>query len=143
MRQHDYRGSQSDPFIITTARPLEAKLLEDAGMARHDKHFDGNAPHLRLSRPNRASFSSLALRRLATVLLVASALVVPYLIALLAPTQLARIVTICSCIFLFAVAATLLSLRKQPSIWPAALTLVYAGALIIFIGLNPSRYTTT
>ncbi|QIW96439.1 hypothetical protein AMS68_001957 [Peltaster fructicola] len=143
MEEHALRGRHHDPFLITTQRPLEAQLLEETGLARQSpgarsaRHtIAGPITHI-----HRASPCWRMLQRLTIICAVAMAVVLPFLVAILTSGYLPRIIVVCACIAVFSVAVTLLDTKGERLLHSVSLTLVYAAALIIFLGTTPQHYS--
>jgi len=139
MEQCALRGSDNDPFLLTTARSLDCKLLEDAGLAFGDpkKQLRQTAPD-RLVYTPRLSFVKRGLWRLLMSLLGGLSLIAPFLIMILVSGQLARIVVTCAFMVAFSVGLTTASELGPDKI--ALATAAYAGALIVFVGTNPPSF---
>ena len=133
------RGTASDPFLITTTDPLESLLLEEGYLVSKREHPEFKDPLLapRLPYMKRISASRRRLRRLVAVFAAGMALLAPYLIMTLAPTQLARVVTTCGCVAVFALVAAASPFSTARAVLAS---LAYASAMIIFVGVRPTYY---
>ena len=139
MERCSHRGTHQDPFLITTANPLECQLLEDAGIAfGNPKKVLAQKVPTRLARTTRESASKRSLRRLLMAMLGSLAIIVPFLIMILISGQLVRLVATCLFALLFAVGITIGSELPLDQIALAAAA--YAAALVVFVGANPPSY---
>lgn len=142
MEEHAVPGRHDHAFIITTARPLEAQLLEEADLAKQSpgsrcaasdiaapiRHFRRGSPCLRL------------VQRVCVMLLFAAALVLPYLIMTLVPGHLTRFIASCACVAVFAVGVASLCGKRNRALPGIALTVIYTAAVIIFVGVTPQHF---
>ncbi|KAK5124359.1 hypothetical protein LTR85_001576 [Meristemomyces frigidus] len=133
------RGSNNDPFLLTTANPLDCKLLEDAGLAFGDpkKAVLHTTPD-RLAYTKRESLTKRGLRRLLMSLLGGLAVIAPFLVMILISGQLVRLIATSAFTVLFAACATVGSDLGPDRI--ALVTAAYAAALVVFVGTNPPSY---
>ena len=139
MEQCALRGRVNDPFLIMTDKPLEAKLLEDAGLALGDPRKSIAKVPGRLEYTKRPSWAQQALHRLLMALLGGLALVAPFLVMTLISGQMVRLIITSACMVGFAVAVTLGSELGPERI--ALVTAAYAAALVVFVGNNPPSYS--
>lgn len=139
MEQCALRGTSNDPFLLSTAKPLDCKLLEEAGLAFGDprKKLNQTGPD-RLAYTKRESLSKRGLRRLFMSLLGALALIAPFLVMLLVAGQLVRLIATCGFVIVFAVAVAIGSEMAPDRI--ALVTAAYAAALVVFVGTHPPEY---
>lgn len=139
MEKHAAQGMHHDPFLITTRRPLEAQLLQEAGLARQTpgarsaRHAVDPIRHTRRGSP-----CLIMVRRLAVMLAIAAAVLLPCLVATLTSGYLVRVIVVCACSVAFAGAAAIVK-GIQP-LQAMLLTMLYAAALIVFIGSTPARF---
>lgn len=151
------RGSSptTNPFLISTTDPLEAKLLEEGGLiARRGGNCSTNPSSPDSVEPEKDKDDSLLLARLPyapelsapwrrhlrhwlAVLSAAIALMLPFLIMMLAPTFTSRMATTCVMVAVFALVAAASEVETRRAV---AYVLGYAGALIVFGGLVPPGY---
>ncbi|KAK4548874.1 hypothetical protein LTR36_008647 [Oleoguttula mirabilis] len=133
------RGSNNDPFLLSTADPLECKLLEDAGLAFGDpkKKSPQTTPD-RLASTKRESLSKRGLRRLLMSLLGGLAVIAPFLIMILISGQLVRLIVTCAFTVAFAACTTVGSDLGPDRV--ALVTAAYAAALVVFVGTDPPSY---
>lgn len=133
------RGKDNDPFILSTKRSLECKLLEEVGLAWEDPK--ARRPQFRPDRlgcTKRLSRLKQAMRRLLMALLGGLAIIAPFLIMLLVGGQLVRLVCACAFMLAFAVGLAVGSELEPDRIGLA--TAAYAAALVVFVGTNPPLY---
>ncbi|KAF2773727.1 hypothetical protein EJ03DRAFT_105360 [Teratosphaeria nubilosa] len=137
------RGTKNDPFLISTADPMECKLLEDAGLAFGDpkkQMIASNAPD-RLGYTKRGSLTRRGLGRLIMAFLGGMAVIGPFLLMFLVRGQLVRIISACVFMAVFAVAITICSDLGPDRI--ALATAAYAAALILFVANDPPAFPTS
>lgn len=139
MEQCALRGTNNDPFLLSTAKAMDCKLLEDAGLAFGDprKKLTQSAPD-RLAFTKRDSFAQRGFQRLLMAVLGGLAIIAPFLIMMLVSGQLTRLLVTCLFMVAFAVGATLGSELGPDRI--ALVTAAYAAALMVFVGTNPPSY---
>ncbi|KAK5135702.1 hypothetical protein LTR08_004688 [Meristemomyces frigidus] len=137
--ERSFHGTQQDPFYLTTAKPLDCKLLEDARLAFGDpkKRLSQTAPD-RLAYTKWESASKRDLRRLMRALLGSLAIIAPFLVMILISGQLVRLVATCGFAMAFAVGITAGSELGSDRI--ALATAAYVGILVIFVGTDPPSY---
>ncbi|KAI7083190.1 hypothetical protein KC356_g7788 [Hortaea werneckii] len=136
------RGMKNDPFLLTTANPLDCKLLEDAGLAFGDpRKAAAETPPARLIYTKRESFIQRGLRRLLMALVGGLAIIAPFLIMSLVSGQAVRLIVTCIFMAAFAICATVGSELGPDRI--ALATAAYAAALVIFVGTNPPSYSSS
>jgi hypothetical protein len=133
------RNTASDPFLISTTDPLESLLLEEGQLVSKRPHPEYEDPLLapRLPYMPRQTAWRRRVRRILAIVAACIALLVPYLIMTLAPTQLARVITTCVCVAIFAFVAALSPFSTTKAVLT---TLAYASVLIIFVGVRPVYY---
>ncbi|KAK5687764.1 hypothetical protein LTS10_001904 [Elasticomyces elasticus] len=139
MEQCALRGTENDPFLISTKNPLQSKLLEESGLAFPDarKQLPQYAPD-RLQYTKRQSRIKQSLRRLLMSLTGGLALIAPFLIMLLVDGQLIRLICACAFTVVFAIAIVVASELGPDTVGLS--TAAYAAALIVFIANNPPTY---
>ncbi|TKA83299.1 hypothetical protein B0A55_00774 [Friedmanniomyces simplex] len=130
MEQCALRGQGNDPFFLSTANPLECKLLEEVGLAFAEpkKQVPRLGPD-RLEYTKRQSSMKQSMRRLLMALMGGLALIAPFLIMLLLDGQLVRLICTCAFTVVFAVGITLGSELGGDKI--GLVTAAYAAALIV------------
>ena len=135
MERCAHRGTQQDPFLLTTAKPLDCKLLEDASLAFGDpkRKFSQKEPD-RLAYTKRVSAASRTLKRLLMAILGSLTIIAPFLVMVLVSGQLVRLICMCAFAMAFAAAITVGSSLSADRI--ALATAAYAAALAIFVGTN-------
>lgn len=139
MEECALRGTKNDPFILTTAKPLDCSLLEDAGLAFGDpKRKLSQGKPTRLAYTKRESPAKRGLRRLLMALLGGLAVVAPFLVMILISGQLVRLIATCAFTVAFAAVITIGSELGPDRI--ALVAAAYAAALVIFVGTNPPSY---
>ncbi|EMC95789.1 hypothetical protein BAUCODRAFT_34555 [Baudoinia panamericana UAMH 10762] len=132
-------GKDNDPFLLSTVKPMDCQLLEDAGLAwRDSKHKPARQHPDRLEYTKRVSPVRQRLRRLLMALLGGLALIAPFLIITLLQGQLVRLVVTCGFMVVFAIAAAIGSELSPDRV--ALATAAYAAALVIFVGNNPPTW---
>jgi hypothetical protein len=134
-------STTSNPFLIATTDTLEAQLLEEGGLiaskgagsststpsdpsADFEKQITRLPYAPELVAPWRTTF-----RRWLAVLSAAIALLLPFLIMMLAPTFASRVVTMCVMVAVFALVMAAGEVETRRAV---AYVLGYAGALICF-----------
>ncbi len=130
------RGKNYDPFIMSTVKPLECKLLEEVGLAWADPKKQ--APHIgpdRLDYTARQSRLKQTMRRLLMAFMGGLALIAPFLIMFLVAGQLVRLICTCAFMVAFAIGRTELGAEKV-----GLATAAYAAALVVFVGTNPPAW---
>ncbi|KAK1082052.1 hypothetical protein LTR33_004196 [Friedmanniomyces endolithicus] len=133
------RGKNYDPFIMSTAKPLECKLLEEVGLAWADPKKQ--APHIgpdRLDYTARQSRLKQTMKRLLMAFMGGLALIAPFLIMFLIAGQLVRLICTCAFMVAFALGITLGTELGAEKVGLA--TAAYAAALIVFVGTNPPAW---
>ncbi|KAK0271181.1 hypothetical protein LTR35_013742 [Friedmanniomyces endolithicus] len=139
MEQCALRGKNQDPFILSTAKPLECKLLEEAGLAWADPQKQ--APHIgpdRLDYTARQSRLHQTMRRLLMAFVGGLALIAPFLIMFLVAGQVARLACTCAFMVAFALGITFGTELEADKVGLA--TAAYAAALVVFVGTNPPAW---
>ena len=135
MEQCALRGRANDPFLITTTKPLEAKLLEDAGLAIGNPKVAVMSIPGRLEYTKRPSSTQQFLHRLLMAVLGGLALIAPFLVMTLISGQTVRLIVTCGCMVGFAIAVAMGSELGPDK--GALVTAAYAAALVVFVGTNP------
>lgn len=138
MQKYASLGNEQDPFLVTTARPMERKLLEDANFARNRADQDCQE-QLRIRRMNRGSPGIRFLRRLLMFILLIAALLAPLLIGIFAPGYIGRVIIMCVCIVLFTAATIMMRGSKDALLPSVALVLIYCATVVIFVSGDPIR----
>lgn len=135
MQQRAQDGQDQDPFLLSTSKELESKLLSEAGLVINNtpqRSFDEAHPRLPIFRRQKAKPGQKTAQRLFFALAGGIALVAPMLIMLLAPSKLTTLVTTAA--FVVGVAAiTAVATDLSPD-RIAVVVAAYAAALIVFAG---------
>jgi hypothetical protein len=139
-------STTTNPFLIATTDSLEAQLLEEGGLiarkvptsptgtpADPTSDFEKHISRLPYA-PELVSPWRVALRRWLSIVSVAIALLLPFLVMMLVPTFVSRMVTTSVMIAVFALVAAASEVETKKAV---AYVLGYSGALIVFGGLLP------
>ena len=133
------KGRSADPFLMSTQKPMDCKLLEEVGLAWSDpKKRTPQVQVNRLGFTKRTSSSTQKARRLLMSFLGCLALLAPFLIMKLIAGALVRIVSTCAFALVFAVGIALISDLAPDRI--CLVTAAYAAALVIFVGTDPPTF---
>jgi hypothetical protein len=139
MQECSERGAKDDPFLLSTANILDAKLLEDAGLAWRDPK--SKLPQLgpnKLECTKRISPSTRRLRRLFMAILGGLAVIAPFLIMSLLKGQIVRLVVSCAAMVVFGAGVALITDLAPETV--GLITAAYAAALVVFVGTNPPPF---
>ena len=135
------RKGCDDPFIISTQNALQAQLLEDADLVLETRDFRpvGAASfHFASARRAKSGGFMAWVRRLLMAFVGGVALIAPFVIMILLSGTLARIVTTCGFMVIFAVALATGSEMSADRV--GLITAAYAAVLVVFVGTNPPSY---
>ncbi|KAK5114492.1 hypothetical protein LTR62_002427 [Meristemomyces frigidus] len=139
MERTGLRGAESDPFLMSTSKPMDCKLLEEVGLAWQDpKRRTPETRPDRLGFTRRTGPATQMARRLLLSCLGCVALLAPFLIMKLIPGGLVRIISTCVFALAFAVGIVLVSDLEPDRL--CLVTAAYAAALVIFVGTDPPTF---
>ncbi|KAK3674600.1 hypothetical protein LTR78_005686 [Recurvomyces mirabilis] len=139
MESSALKGRAADPFLMSTTKPMDRRLLEEVGLAWSDpKKRSPRVEANRLGFTKRASPSMQKTKRLLMSFLGCLALLAPYLIMKLIAGALVRIVSTCAFALVFALGIALVSDLAPDRI--CLVTAAYAAALVIFVGTDPPTF---
>jgi len=139
MKECAKKGFENDPFLIMTSKPLEAQLLQDAGLLPRDMRepkvlFDPELPGGWRNHMNNTQRAKESFQRFWMALAGGAALVAPTILMVLHKNIVTTLVTASVCVFIFAFVVAIFS--SEPPFNIIGATAAYAAVLVVFIGAS-------